>query len=60
MSRKYDMRICKCGRIHMVDEDKLERALKNNKNLLLVCGGCGAATQSLAGHPRGKAADSGG
>ena len=44
MSRKYDMRICKCGRIHMVDEDKLEKALENNKNLLLVCGGCGDAT----------------
>ena len=29
MSRKYDARICKCGRIHMVDEDKLEKALEN-------------------------------
>ena len=38
------MRICKCGRIHMVDEDKLENALENNKNLLLICGGCGTAT----------------
>ena len=44
MSKKYDMRICKCGRIHMVDEDKLENALENNKNLLLICGGCGTAT----------------
>lgn len=44
MSRKYDMRICKCGRIHMVDNNKLDKALENNKNLLLICGGCGAAT----------------
>lgn len=44
MERKYDMRICKCGRIHMVDEDKLEKALENNKNILLICGGCGTAT----------------
>lgn len=44
MSKKYDMRICKCGRIHMVNEDKLEKALENNKNLLLICGGCGDAT----------------
>ena len=44
MSKKYDMRICKCGRIHMIDEDKLEKALENNKNLLLICGGCGTAT----------------
>ena len=43
MSRKYDMRICKCGRIHMVDNNKLEKALKNNKNLLLICAGCGNA-----------------
>lgn len=44
MSKKYDMRICNCGRIHMIDEDKLEKALENNKNLLLICGGCGTAT----------------
>ena len=43
MSRKYDIRICKCGRIHMVPNGKLDKALENNKNLLLVCGGCGAA-----------------
>lgn len=43
MSSKYDMRICKCGRIHMVPNEKVNRALKNNKNLLLICGSCGAA-----------------
>lgn len=41
---KYDMRICKCGRIHMIDYNKLDKALENNKNLLLICGGCGNAT----------------
>ena len=41
--RKYDMNICKCGRIHMVDEDKVTKALENDKNLLLICAGCGAA-----------------
>lgn len=41
---KYDMRICKCGRIHMIDNNKLNKALENNKNLLLICGGCGSAT----------------
>lgn len=44
MERKYDMRICKCGRIHMMLNDKIEKALENNKNLLLICAGCGAAT----------------
>lgn len=44
MSRKYDMRICKCGRIHMIDNEKLNTALESNKNLLLICAGCGTAT----------------
>lgn len=44
MDREYDMKICKCGRIHMVPDDKVEKALEANKNLLLVCAGCGAAT----------------
>lgn len=43
MTRKYDMRICKCGRIHMVADEKLDKALENNKNLLLICAGCGNA-----------------
>lgn len=41
---KYDMRICKCGRIHMIPNEKIEKALEKNKNLLLICAGCGAAT----------------
>ena len=40
---KYDMRICKCGTIHMIDNDKLDVALKHNKNLLLICAECGHA-----------------
>lgn len=44
MERKYDMRICKCGRIHMIPNEKLNKALEVNKNLLLMCGGCGAGT----------------
>lgn len=39
---KYDMRICKCGRIHMVLKEKIKNAVENNKNLLLICGGCGS------------------
>ena len=44
MNRKYDMIICKCGRIHMLDNNKLNKALENNKNILFVCAGCGSAT----------------
>lgn len=41
---KYDIRICSCGRIHMVPMEKLEKALENDKDLLLICGGCGKGT----------------
>ena len=41
---KYDMRICRCGRIHMIDNNRINSALKKNKNLLIICAGCGAAT----------------
>lgn len=44
MSRKYDIRICKCGRIHAVSGEKIEKALENNKNFLLICAACGSAT----------------
>ena len=43
MSRKYDIRICKCGRIHAVSNKKIEKALENNKNFLLICAACGNA-----------------
>lgn len=44
MKNKYEMRICKCGRFHMVEYTKLKTAINNNKNLLLICAGCGKAT----------------
>lgn len=43
MERKYDMRICRCGRIHMIENKEIDKALEENKNLLLICGGCGQA-----------------
>ena len=44
MGSKYDMRICKCGRIHMVPSERRNKALEVNKDLLLICGECGAST----------------
>lgn len=41
MERKYDMRICGCGRIHMIPFKKVENAFHANKNLGCICGGCG-------------------
>lgn len=40
---KYDMRICNCGRIHMIDMEKIDTVCKANKDLLLICAGCGKA-----------------
>lgn len=42
--RKYDMRICSCGRIHMIPMEKIDKAIENNKNFLYICGGCGRAS----------------
>lgn len=44
MSQKYDIRFCKCGRIHATPIKKLDNALEKNKNVLLICAGCGKAT----------------
>ena len=41
--RKYDMKICSCGRIHMINMEKIDNACEVNKNLLLICAGCGRA-----------------
>ena len=42
--RKYDIRICKCGRIHAIPEEKIDNVLKYDKDFLLICGNCGKAT----------------
>ena len=44
MSRKYDIRICKCGRIHAIPNERIEKALDADKNFLLICAACGDAT----------------
>lgn len=44
MSRKYDIRICKCGRIHAIPNERIEKALDADKNFLLICAACGNAT----------------
>jgi len=44
INKMYKMRICKCGRIHMIPMEKIDNALDKDKNLLLLCGGCGKGT----------------
>ena len=41
--RKYDMRICKCGKIHMIPFDKIQNAIENDKNFMFICADCGDA-----------------
>lgn len=39
-----EVRVCSCGRIHVFPKNKNDNAIYNNKELLLVCGGCGSRT----------------
>ena len=39
---KFDVRICKCGRIHFIDNKLIDEALEQDKNLMVICGGCGS------------------
>lgn len=41
---KYEVRVCICGRIHVFSHEKIENAIYNDKELLLICGGCGSGT----------------
>lgn len=38
---KYDIRICTCGRIHVLPIEKLDKALAEEKNLIFICKKCG-------------------
>lgn len=44
MNTKHTAHFCSCGRIHMLDDDKLDSIFEEGKMLLLICAGCGAAT----------------
>lgn len=38
---KYDVRFCSCGRVHFINEEKVSKAIENNKEVLVVCNNCG-------------------
>lgn len=40
---KYDMRICRCGKIHMIPSDKIDDAIKQDKDFMFICADCGSA-----------------
>lgn len=41
---KFSVRVCICGRIHLVPWNKIESAMHGQKDFLLVCGNCGKIT----------------
>ena len=38
---KYAVRFCSCGRVHFVDQNKIDKAIENEKQVLVVCNNCG-------------------
>ena len=41
--KKYDVRFCNCGRVHFIEDEKVWKAIKNSKEVLVVCNNCGNA-----------------
>lgn len=41
MKMKNNMLICNCGRIHMLDMDKVKKIIEKNRYILIICSGCG-------------------
>lgn len=39
---KYEIKICHCGRIHFIPQRQITRALRDNKELLILCTNCGS------------------
>ncbi len=38
---KNELKICSCGRVHLIPFEKREKAIAAGKELLFICGGCG-------------------
>lgn len=38
---KYNVKFCSCGRVHFIDEEKISKAIENDKEVLVVCNNCG-------------------
>lgn len=43
--KNYEVRFCSCGRIHFLNRDEIYKTIDNNRETLLICAGCGAATR---------------
>lgn len=40
---RKEIRVCKCGRIHVFDESHIDNAIEHDKNFVLICADCGTA-----------------
>lgn len=39
--KKYDIRFCDCGRIHAIPQETIDKAIENDREVMLVCSHCG-------------------
>lgn len=44
MNKKYRLMICNCGRIHLISTEQINNSIYDNKDLMVICGGCGKVT----------------
>ena len=38
---KYDVKFCSCGRVHFINQEKITKAIENEKEVLVICNNCG-------------------
>jgi hypothetical protein len=39
--KKYDVRFCNCGRVHFIEQEKVDKAIESGKQVLIICNNCG-------------------
>lgn len=39
--KEYDVRFCSCGTIHFIESETVQTAVTANRELIVICGGCG-------------------
>ena len=43
--RKYNIKFCECGRIHFLDNKKIDNLCTKGKSVLVVCNNCGVTSE---------------
>lgn len=39
--KKYNVRFCQCGRVHFIEQEKVDTAIEKEKQVLIICNNCG-------------------